>query len=164
MPLMSAASPQDSTGPAGAVEGAGGVVVNDEGKVLLIRHRNGTWVFPKGHIDPGEGPLDPAVREVGEEAGVAAHCPDPSVTFLTEYENAHGEQRRITWFLLRTDAAVPDMREEVFPEGAFLTPDEARERLSFEVDRELLTRVEESDLWARLRGDGPGGGGSVRFP
>jgi 8-oxo-dGTP pyrophosphatase MutT (NUDIX family) len=40
--------------PRRIVEGAGGVVINDAGAVLLIRHLNGSWVFPKGHIEPGE--------------------------------------------------------------------------------------------------------------
>ena len=39
-----------------AVPGAGGVVFNDRGEVLLIRDRNGFWVFPKGHLEPGETP------------------------------------------------------------------------------------------------------------
>ena len=53
------------------VEGAGGVVFNGQGLVLLLGHRNGTWVFPKGHLDPGETELEAALREVEEEAGVA---------------------------------------------------------------------------------------------
>lgn len=138
---MAAAPREWNTGTADVTEGAGGVVVNDEGKVLLIRHYNGTWVFPKGHVDPGETPLEAALREVVEEAGVECHCPDPRTTFSTNYVNARGEARQITWFLLRTKASEPEMSEPLFPEGEFVRPEEALERLSFAEDRRLLREV-----------------------
>jgi diadenosine hexaphosphate hydrolase (ATP-forming) len=135
---MTPAPREWNTGSADVVEGAGGVVVNNEGKILLIRHHNGTWVFPKGHVDPGETPLQAALREVAEEAGVDCDCPDPEATFTTTYVNSRGQARRITWFLLHSDASEPTMTEELFPEGQFVPPGQALERLSFEEDRELL--------------------------
>lgn len=51
---------------------AGIVIVrreNDEWRFLLLRaYRN--WDFPKGLIDPGEGPLEAAIREAKEEADI----------------------------------------------------------------------------------------------
>lgn len=138
---MTAAGRESNTGTADVTQGAGGVVVNDEGKVLLIRHHDGTWVFPKGHIDPGESQLEAALREVAEEAGVETYCPDPMTIFTTEYVNARGEPRRISWFMLRTDAREPLMPEPLFPEGRFVSPARALEKLSFPEDRSLLRQV-----------------------
>ena len=123
------------------VEGAGGVVFNEDGDVLVIRHRNGEWVFPKGHVEDGERMVETAIREVAEEAGVPSRCPDPDARWTTEYVNPRGERRVITWFHLETDAQEPTMREALFPEGAFLDPDDALERLAFEEDRALLRRA-----------------------
>jgi diadenosine hexaphosphate hydrolase (ATP-forming) len=120
------------------VEGAGGVVVNDAGDVLLIRHRNGSWVFPKGHIEAGESKVDAAVREVEEEAGVQAVVIDPRQTWQTEYVNPRREGRRITWYLLRTQATEAVMREAIFPTGGFFDPEEAVGMLAFDEDRQLL--------------------------
>jgi diadenosine hexaphosphate hydrolase (ATP-forming) len=128
--------------PGPATEGAGGVVFDADGRVLLIRQRSGPWVFPKGHLDPGETHLSTALREVEEEAGIDATCPDPERRWFTRYVNDRGEPRRITWFRLEAPAgATPTMRERQFAEGAFLTPGDAAERLSFEEDRALLARV-----------------------
>ncbi len=120
------------------VTGAGGVVFDPEGRVLLLRHRSGSWVFPKGHIEAGEGPLDAALREVEEEAGVEAECVDPDRTWTTRYHNPRGERRQITWYWLRTDAREPVLREPLFPAGAFLRADAAIGHLSFAEDRGLL--------------------------
>ena len=126
---------------AAEVEGAGGVVFRADGRVLLLRHLEGTWVFPKGHIDPGEDALGAAVREVEEEAGVRAHCPDPALTETTRYQNVRGVARVITWFLLLSEAEQPVLREFLFPEGGFFAPEEARLRLSFAEDRQLLAAM-----------------------
>lgn len=123
------------------IGGAGGVVFDRAGNVLVLRHAAGTWVFPKGHLEPGEGPLAAALREVEEEAGVHARCPSPGLHWVTRYRNARGELREITWFRLETDAERPDLREELFPEGAFFPPAEAMRRLSHEADRTLLRSV-----------------------
>ncbi len=123
---------------ADAVRGAGGVVFRPDGAVLLLRHLEGSWVFPKGHIDSGEDALAAALREVEEEAGVRATCPDPGFSETTRYENARGVPRLITWFVLATDADEPVLREFLFPEGGFFTLSEARERLAFSEDRRLL--------------------------
>ena len=132
--------PQTRSTRAAEVAGAGGVVFRADGKVLLLRHLEGTWVFPKGHIDPGEDALGAAVREVEEEAGVRAHCPDPALSETTRYENVRGVARVITWFLLLSEAE-PVLREFLFPEGGFFAPEEAQQRLSFAEDRRLLAAM-----------------------
>lgn len=114
---------------------------NDDGAVLLLRHVSGSWVFPKGHIEPGEGPLETALREIEEEAGVVARCEDARATWITSYRNPRGELRRITWFRMRTDAREPVLREKLFPGGAFVPPNEALLRLTFHEDRTLLERL-----------------------
>lgn len=125
-----------------ATQGAGGLVFDPAGRVLLIRRVNGEWAFPKGHIDPGEDHLTTALREVEEEAGVRARCPDPDARWTTRYVNDRGVPRVITWFRLAApQGATPTMREKLFPEGAFLPVDEALARLTFDEDRALLRAV-----------------------
>jgi 8-oxo-dGTP pyrophosphatase MutT (NUDIX family) len=46
------------------------------GEVLLVRHRRlGAWLPVGGEIEPGETPLEAAVRELGEETGLAGRFP-----------------------------------------------------------------------------------------
>mgnify|MGYP006283756309 CR=1 FL=1 len=51
------------------VEAAGGLVYNEEGKILVI-HRRGKWDLPKGKMEVGENPEKCALREVEEECAV----------------------------------------------------------------------------------------------
>lgn len=51
---------------------AGGIVLGDSGTIALVQHRdsNGAWLFPKGHIEPGETDEQAARREIEEETGL----------------------------------------------------------------------------------------------
>lgn len=47
------------------------IVVNDDGKILMIRRTdNGNWAVPGGAMDLGESIVDTAVRETLEETGI----------------------------------------------------------------------------------------------
>jgi 8-oxo-dGTP pyrophosphatase MutT (NUDIX family) len=99
---------------------AGGIVFrlnNDTTHYLLIgpsKERPGEWLFPKGHIEPGEERSAAAVREVKEETGVIARILEPLEVseiqltkkkvvvqyYLMEMISQESccEQRRMGWF------------------------------------------------------------------
>jgi diadenosine hexaphosphate hydrolase (ATP-forming) len=118
------------------IEGAGGVVFNPQGEVLLIRYpgKRGAWDFPKGHIDPGETNEIAAVREVLEEGGVCATI--THALAATEYVNPRGEARRVYWFAMRTldleATPEPGFKAGFYPVAVAL------ERLEHAQSRDLL--------------------------
>jgi 8-oxo-dGTP pyrophosphatase MutT (NUDIX family) len=57
--------------PVKNTESAGGVVLNDQGLVLVVSQHGSSWSLPKGHIDPGEDRLTAARREIYEESGIS---------------------------------------------------------------------------------------------
>ncbi len=115
---------------------AGGVVVKGEGRglrVLVIRSSDGTrWVFPKGHVEPGESAEQAATREVREEAGV-----DTTVRrFAARARYEQGtRQVEVCYYLLeyRRDVAASEDRE-----ARWCTPGEAQRLLSIDELKEVL--------------------------
>jgi len=51
---------------------AGGVVENEHGEILLVKHNNGEWAYPGGQVEVGENLIDALAREIREESGVNA--------------------------------------------------------------------------------------------
>jgi ADP-ribose pyrophosphatase YjhB (NUDIX family) len=64
-----------------------------EGDLLCVRHRKGGadyLVLPGGHLDPGETLWEAAVREMGEETGLAVE--DGRLWAVSEF---HGDRRQV---------------------------------------------------------------------
>ncbi|MGG4091561.1 NUDIX hydrolase [Paenibacillus lautus] len=56
---------------------AGGFVEDGEGNILLVKTRDGGWVYPGGQVEVGENLMDALVREIKEESGI-----DTTVSYL----------------------------------------------------------------------------------
>jgi len=51
---------------------AGGFVEDGHGNILLVKTRDGGWVYPGGQIEVGENLMDGLIREIKEESGIEA--------------------------------------------------------------------------------------------
>ncbi len=115
------------------VEAAGGVVVDEAGRWLLI-HRNGRWDLPKGHLEAGESIETCAAREVEEETGVRGEVVRPLCRTLHAYwfpKTERWELKQTHWFELRaTEAsALQPQTEEGIERVVWCTPAEAAEHV-----------------------------------
>jgi 8-oxo-dGTP pyrophosphatase MutT (NUDIX family) len=117
---------------------AGGIVVRKDGdrlSVLLVRSKKDPtiWVFPKGHIDPGETAEQTALRETYEEAGVEGELVAP-VGAPLEFQSGQ-ETVSVQYFLIRaqSECASPERRDK-----QWLSIDEALTTLAFESARDKL--------------------------
>lgn len=117
---------------------AGGVVFRRDGArflVLLIRDSHGNWGFPKGHVERGEEPAATAVREVGEETGVAAVEVIAPIGAIEWTFRSRGARVRKTchFFAMSTEQArTHPQRKEGITACRWVTPAEARRLLTYE--------------------------------
>ncbi len=57
-------------------------IKNDDGRVLLLREKDGSWELPGGGLEHGENPRQALGREIREETGLAIEwMSDQPVTF-----------------------------------------------------------------------------------
>jgi ADP-ribose pyrophosphatase YjhB (NUDIX family) len=114
---------------------------------LIARHdKRGrlVWSLPKGHVEPGETPVDAAVREVEEETGIRGRVVAPLGTidfwFVADQRRVH---KTVHHFLLEAiGGELSDDDVEVVEVGWFPLPEVAA-TLAYADERRLLERVEE---------------------
>ncbi|HEY8344415.1 MAG TPA: NUDIX hydrolase [Bacillota bacterium] len=115
---------------------AGGVVIKD-GKVVAIKRKNGVWLMPKGHVDPGETLEEAALREVREETGLVARAGVKlGETEYTHQEDGRPHHKKVHWFYMEAVSGEPTPEPEMFTDLKLLDEKEI-ELLSFEHDRKL---------------------------
>lgn len=136
-----------------SVLAAGALVWRDnEGQLEVLavhRPRYNDWSWPKGKLDPGETLPACAVREVAEETGLTVELGQPLPTL--RYPIAGGKIKVVRYWAAKVtapDSAPASARNPVkaaskheIDELAWLTPDEARARITFHDDLRPLERL-----------------------
>jgi 8-oxo-dGTP pyrophosphatase MutT (NUDIX family) len=126
---------------------AGGVVVRD-GEVAVIvptrRAADGSRVLslPKGHVDPGETPLQAAGREVREEAGVVAE----PVRELGESRYWYRRDGRtigksVYFYLFDYTRGKTEDHDDEVEEARWMPLKEAEKKLTYPAEREMVARA-----------------------
>ena len=124
---------------------AGGLVLDEAGRVLLIRARDlrgqPVWTLPKGALTSGETSEDAALREVREETGYRCELVRELVP-VTYWFRRQGRQvkKTVRWYLMRPLEKVGEHDHEV-DEVLWTDKADALTRLRYDSDRKLLSGV-----------------------
>jgi 8-oxo-dGTP diphosphatase len=122
------------------VEAAGGVVLDEDGRVVLVhRPRYDDWTLPKGKLDPGESFEEAALREVEEETRLRCRLVRelPSI----EYRDAKGRPKVVRYWLMEVEADVGFVPNDEVDELRRLPIDEALALLTYDRDHDVLRAV-----------------------
>lgn len=135
---------------------AGGIIVDQHRKILLIDEGDGFWGFPKGRKEENEEAISTAVREIKEETGF------DDLTLLAEVgtyqrhpvidgETDESEMKHITLFLFLANSELLPNNYEGNSCAWFYTKEAAR-KLSDSADRDFFVNTMKAftdtiDLW-----------------
>jgi 8-oxo-dGTP pyrophosphatase MutT (NUDIX family) len=126
---------------------AGGVILNPDGKVLVVSQHGNSWSLPKGHVDPGEDALAAAKREIHEETGISEL---ELVRELGTYERyriglkggeTRSELKVITMFLFRTTQRELKPVDPDNPEARWVEKGKVARLLTHEKDKEFFRGI-----------------------
>ncbi|MBI4507828.1 MAG: NUDIX domain-containing protein [Chloroflexi bacterium] len=97
------------------------------------------WTLPKGTPQPGERDAETALREVGEETGLAVELVAPLDDI--EYWFVAGRQRvhkTVRYYLMRAIGGDVALHDGEYEEVAWFGADEALNGLTYENERRIL--------------------------
>jgi 8-oxo-dGTP pyrophosphatase MutT (NUDIX family) len=123
---------------------AGGVVVRGEEVVVIVptrRAADGSRVLalPKGHVDPGETPIQAAEREVREETGIVAE-PVHELGETRYWYRRDGRTigKSVSFFLFSYIEGDTEDHDDEVEEVRWISLQEARRQLSHTAEREMV--------------------------
>lgn len=125
-------------------ESAGGVVLNNDGLILVVSQNGTSWSLPKGHLETGEDRLTAARREIYEESGVTDLSLIKALGTYQRYRlgvdggEDRSELKTIHMFLFRTaqDALAPVDPDN--PEARWVEKELVAELLTHQKDKEFF--------------------------
>lgn len=127
--------------------GAGGVVLNSKGQILVVSQQAVSWSLPKGHVEQGEDKLQAAKREIFEESGISdlEYLKD-----LGNYERSKigdpSKLKRIYMFLFRTNQEDLKPIDKENPEARWVDVEEVATLLTAPKDKEFFLKVKDNIL------------------
>ena len=98
--------------------------------------KSGLWLFPGGHLDPGEIPTECVKREAKEETDIVLtdrQIGEPSLLTKIEIENPERQKCRVhfdIWFFIAVDQKIQMSEEKLskeYSDWGWLTPEEIRQ-------------------------------------
>ncbi len=123
---------------------AGGVVVRDGHVVVIVptrRAADGSRVLalPKGHVDPGEAPLEAATREVREETGLVAEpiCELGESRYWYRREGRTIGKSVAFYLFTYVEGDTEDHDDEV-EEVRWIALEDAQDELTHQAEREMV--------------------------
>jgi len=126
---------------------AGGVVIGNNNRILLVSQRNNVWSLPKGHIDPGENELQAAIREIYEESGVKELNLIKKLGEYSRYKIAKNngddksELKTIHIYLFKTSQIKLKPIDPDNPEAIWVEKDKVVDCLTHKKDKEFFLSI-----------------------
>ena len=128
---------------------AGGVIIDDAGRVVLTSRRSFKGVLqfglPKGLIEEGEDPAQAALREANEETGLEVEIVQPLPTIEYWYVQPARDEippRRVHkvvhFFLMRPVGGDPTSHDSETEEVLILEPDNALMQASYGSEKTVI--------------------------
>ena len=133
--------------PSKVTVSTGGVVINEQRMILVVNQNGTSWSLPKGHVNPGEEPLQAAIREIMEESGV------DDLHFLRVL-GAYGrfklgkntgedkqEWKVLLFFLFKTRQNELNPKDPHHPQARWVHPDEVEALLTHPKDKAFYKSI-----------------------
>ena len=127
---------------ADVIEAAGGVIWRETERgrdmALIHRARYDDWTLPKGKLEAGERWQEGALREIKEETG----CDVELVNFAGAVGyTVNGVAKVVLFWNMKAAGECAFEPSEEVDKLIWLSSDEALEKMSYEIEKELLTHA-----------------------
>lgn len=124
---------------------AGGVIIGNSDRIVIVNQNHDSWSLPKGRIEEGEISIQAAIREIYEESGISDL---KLIAKLGSYKRPTikkggtgddwSRMKQITFYLFSTKQKDLQPFDPHNPEARWVNIDEAVNLLFHKLDKKFL--------------------------
>ncbi|MBQ9124988.1 MAG: NUDIX domain-containing protein [Acholeplasmatales bacterium] len=116
---------------------------NEDGKrkYVLVMEANGSYSFPKGHLEKNETHLEAAIREIKEETGVDAVI-IPGLKRTIKYKVPNGNFKEVVYFVARYENQELNPTEKDILSAKKYDLEAAKALLKFDQLKDILIEID----------------------
>lgn len=118
----------------------GAIIIDKENRILLIKHNQGHWAFPKGHTEAKETERETALREVYEETGLNIEI-DTDTKEITTYSPEKGVIKDVIYFLGFPKEDKVKLQESEVCDFLWAPYQTCLKQITFPNDKEVLKKI-----------------------
>lgn len=126
-----------------------GCIILNEDKVLLVKHNDGHWGFPKGHMEENETELQTAIREVKEETNLDVKVQEEK-RYVDEYYSSEDTFKQVVYFLATCKNMNVKKQEEEIAQIEWVPIEEAENKITYENAKKLFKQVLEENFESEI--------------
>ena len=116
---------------------------NEDGKrkYVLVMEANGSYSFPKGHLEKNETHLEAAIREIKEETGVDAII-IPGLKRTIKYKVPNGNFKEVVYFVAKYENQELNPTEKDILLAKKYDLEDAKTLLKFDQLKDILIEID----------------------
>lgn len=114
---------------------------NGQRKYVLVMEANGSYSFPKGHLEQNETHIEAAIREIKEETGVDAAL-IPGIKRTIKYKVPNGNYKEVVYYVAKYENQELNPTEKDILLAKKYDLETAKSLLKFEQLKDILVEVD----------------------
>ena len=117
-----------------------GCVIIENDKVLLIKQIQGSWGFPKGHMEVGETEVETAIRKVKEETNLDVEI-NENKRYTLKYVTDRNTYKEVVFFLAKKTSENEKYQESEITAMEWMNFDDAMKTITYDKTRKLFSKI-----------------------
>ena len=117
-----------------------GCIIINNGRVLLVQQKKGSWGFPKGHVEFNETEIQTAIREVKEETNLDVKIYNKR-RYTEKYFTYKGRMKQVVYFVAKQTGGFEKKQDSEIKSMKWLNFEDAFQKITYPNTKKIFGKV-----------------------